>query len=198
MEDIKQEKISVFKDNSYAIPAAIVIAGIVIAGTMIINNRNSSVANLVDQNIPQNNTVSEIEQTVLPADGVVLPVSWGDIGQKLVALEVIDGQRFQALYESRGQFTEAEKTLLFGSGTDKMKITESNSGYLLNLLWAFGLANKNSILENGEMTNPAYGGAKNFASTGGWTMSTGDPMSHYSKYRFLNLNPEQQALIEKV
>ena len=61
-----------------------------------------------------------------------------------------------------------------------------------------GLASKNEILENGEMTNRAYEGAGNFASTGGWTIAKGNPMDHYSKHRFFNLVPEQQTMVDKV
>lgn len=200
MEDSKQEKISSSKDNSYAIPAAIVIAGIVIAGTFFTTKQNNSNKNIVNQNqnIPSQPVVSNIEKAVLPTDGVVLPVSWNGMGRKLLALGVIDEQKFQTLYESRGQFNDEDKILLYGSSTDKLKITEGNSAYLLNLLWAFGLANNNPVLDNGEMMNPLYGGAKNFASTAGWTLSKNDSMNYYSKYRLLNLTSEQQALVEKV
>ena len=68
----------------------------------------------------------------------------------------------------------------------------------LNLLWAFGLANKNRVLEEGPMMDPRYGGAERFASTGGWTAGTGDPMSHYSRHSFVTLTAEEQALAEKV
>ena len=67
----------------------------------------------------------------------------------------------------RGAFTDEYKNLLFGQNDGKLKITNENAGYLLNLFWALGLANKNPILDTGEMANPAYGGAQNFASTGG-------------------------------
>jgi hypothetical protein len=67
------------------------------------------------------------------------------------------------------------------------------------MLWAFGLANKNDILEQGEMTDEKYGGdASKFASTGGWTLAKGDVMNHYSKHRYLTLSNEQQALVDKV
>ena len=46
--------------------------------------------------------------------------------------------------------------------------------------------------------DPRYGGAENFASTGGWTLAKGRAMDHYSMHRFVELTPEQQALIEKV
>lgn len=68
----------------------------------------------------------------------------------------------------------------------------------LNLLWAFGLANKNPILEKGPMTDPRYGGPQNLASVGGWTVAKGDALDHYSMHEFMRLTPEQQALVEKV
>lgn len=68
----------------------------------------------------------------------------------------------------------------------------------LNLLWAFGLANKNPILETGPMIDPRYGGAERFASTGGWTLAKGNAMDHYSQHQFVTLTPEQQALVEKL
>ena len=48
------------------------------------------------------------------------------------------------------------------------------------------------------MTDPQYGGAGKFASTGGWTLAVGGAMSHYSKHSFVILTPEQQALVDKV
>ena len=66
------------------------------------------------------------------------------------------------------------------------------------MFWALGLGNKNDILENGPMTDPKYGGAGRFASTGGWTLANGDAMEHYSRHRFINLTPEQQAIVERV
>src|SRR3989344_4318375 len=80
----------------------------------------------------------------------------------------------------------------------KLEITRENAELLLNLFWALGLASKNEILEKGEMANPKYGGAGNFASTGGWTIVKGNAMDHYSSHKFFNLTPEQQALVDKV
>ena len=48
------------------------------------------------------------------------------------------------------------------------------------------------------MMDPRYGGAGRFASTGGWTLSVGGPMEHYSMHDFMNLTPDQQNLVEKV
>ena len=190
------------KNNPYAIPFAIVIAGAMLSGSWLYISQNppNKISEEKNQKIAtaQNVSVSALEETVLPSAGVILPVSWGDLGAKLVSVGVIDGTKFQALYDERGQFTEEYKSLLIGNNADKLKITKDNAGYLLNLFWALGLASKNQILDSGEMANPRYGGAGNFASTGGWTMAQGNPMDHYSRHKFFNLTLEQQELVEKV
>ncbi|MBI2097605.1 MAG: hypothetical protein HYT46_01575 [Candidatus Vogelbacteria bacterium] len=68
----------------------------------------------------------------------------------------------------------------------------------LHLLWAFGLANKNPILETGPMMDQRYGGAGRFASTGGWTLAKGNAMDHYGAHQFVILTAEQQTLVEKL
>ena len=77
-------------------------------------------------------------------------------------------------------------------------MNKENAGLWLNLFWALGLSNRNDVLDKGPMTDPRYGGAGRFASTGGWTLAMGDPMNHYSTHNFINLTPEQQGIVEKV
>lgn len=138
------------------------------------------------------------EMAVLPANGVVLPVIWGDLGKRMVESGVIDAPKFESLYASRGGLDENTKKLLYGAGNGQLVINEQNSGVVLNLLWAFGLANKNQILEKGPMVDPQYGGTDRFASTGGWSLAKGKAMDYYSKYALVTLTPQQQALVEKV
>ncbi|MBU2101145.1 hypothetical protein KKH05_00240 [Patescibacteria group bacterium] len=140
----------------------------------------------------------ELAQAVLPEDGIILPVIWGDVGKQLVDRGVIDGERFEEIYESQGGLSDSERQLLYGDNNRELKVTRENAHVILNLLWAFGLANNNPILDEGPMQNPEYGGAGRFASTGGWTLSRGDSMDHYSKYPFVVLSPTQQALVEEV
>ncbi|MDO8574200.1 MAG: hypothetical protein Q7R86_01065 [bacterium] len=136
------------------------------------------------------------EKTTLP--NVILPIEWKDIGQKMVKLGVIDQPAFENIYARRGGLTGEEKSLLDNSPGKQVVINEQNAGYLLNLFWAFGLANKNPILEKGPMQNPEYGGAGRFASTGGWTLAKDNPMDHYSRHEMVKLTSDQQLLIEEV
>lgn len=125
-----------------------------------------------------------------------IPVNWGDLGVKMVSVGVIDPEKFEAIYAKRGGLTEEEKQILYGQDNKNLKMTEKNAGFLLNMLWALGLGNKNDILESGPMSQ--YGDPGRFASTGGWILAKGDPMDHYSRHRFIVLTDEQQKLVERV
>ncbi len=140
----------------------------------------------------------KLQQEIIPNTGIILPVTFNDIGVKLVDSGVIDIKKFESLYEKRGGLDQEIKDILYKGSDQKIKITNENAGVVLNILWALGLGNKNPILENGPMQDKRYGGAANFASTGGWTLARGDAMDHYSKHQFIILTQQQQALVEKV
>lgn len=135
---------------------------------------------------------------VLPENGIVLPIKLGTLGKQMVDAGVIDKDKFESIYERRGGLNTEEAQILYGENNENLKINKENAGYLLNILWAFGLSNKNPILEEGPMQDVRYGGAGNFASTGGWTISKGNAMDHYSKHLFVPLTKEQQKLVERV
>src|SRR3989338_8481557 len=146
---------------------------------------------------PEARETAKIEKEVLPAEGVVLPVRWGDLGSQLIKTGVINADKFESIYKDRGGLDEESQRLLYGSGNGNIKITKDNAGIVLNLLWALGLGNKNIILEKGPMSDKKYGGAERFASTGGWTLADGGVMDHYSRHEFFSLTPEQQQLVEE-
>ena len=142
--------------------------------------------------------LAKLEQTITPNQGITLPAIWGDLGKRLVENGVIDQKKFDDLYAQRGGLDEKTGNLLTGNNNEKLVITKENANIMLNLLWALGLGNKNEILEKGEMADPQYGGADKFASTGGWTLASGNPMDHYSRHPMIFLTPEQQLLVENV
>ncbi len=195
MENEKLEDKIIKKDSPYATLIAIVIIGVMISGAIFYSSQNPVKKTSVQKTQTQ---ISAFEKAVLPSEGVVLPVVWGNLGAQLVNSGAIDADKFKAIYEQRGTFTDEYKNLLFGENNGKLKITSENSGYILNLFWVLGLVNKNSILENGPMMDKQYGGAGNFASTGGWTIAKGNAMDHYSKHKFFNLTSKQQALVDKL
>lgn len=205
IEDKTTEQ-TVFKaiKKDYLLPASVLISlAIITISWMSVTGFNVQNVSQISQktsgsSTPNSVQLSELEKKVLPPEGIFLPVIWGDLGTAMVKEGVIDKEKFESLYEGRGGLGEEEKKLLEGTQNGQIKITKENSGFLLNLFWALGLGNKNDILEKGEMTKPEYGGAENFASTGGWTLAKGNAMDHYSRHQFITLTPEQQELVERV
>ncbi|MEK7125951.1 MAG: hypothetical protein AAB835_00485, partial [Patescibacteria group bacterium] len=172
--------------REYATPLSIIGAAVVIAVSLSANPAPKVSAD-------------SLQESVLPSSGVTLPIAWGDLGAKLVEVGAIDQVKLEALYKDRGGFPDEYKKMLEKNMNEKIVITSWNAGYLLNLFWALGLANKNVILEDkSEMMSPAYGGAGNFASTGGWTLARGDAMSHYNMHALVTLTVEQQDLVDRV
>lgn len=171
------------KSKNYALPASIVIAALILAGAWMIKDKKDEDEG--NANMPAG------------ADSTILPVRWGDLGIKMTSVGAIDAEKFESLYANRGGLPEDIKKLLYDSDNGNLEITKENSGFILNLLWALGLGNKNPILEQGPMNDSRYGGALNFASTGGWTLAIGEAMEHYSLHPLIILTKEQQELVER-
>lgn len=194
---VEKEKSSEVKN---LLPGSILISSAILAGAWLYKagpqTPSEQKANI--QTHAEKTTVSELQEKVLPSEGVVLPVTWGNLGSRLISVGAIDAEALKALYAERGEFTEEYRALLFDTSDGRLHMTEANSGYLLNLFWALGLASKNPILDSGEMKDSRYGGAENFASTAGWTIARGNPMEHFSRHKFFNLTAEEQQLVEKV
>jgi hypothetical protein len=152
---------------------------------------------------PQNSSLEQsdaaLKDAVVPLGGLQLPIQWGDFGSQMVSSGVIDRAKFENVYAQRAGLDADMQQLLDGSGNNEITITEENAPVLLNLLWAFGLANQNVILEEGPMVSEQYGAdASRFASTGGWTLARGSVMDHYSQHHFVSLTSEQQNMVERV
>ena len=177
--------------KEYFLPLSIIISSLIVGGVLIYNGKSRNTAALVP-------ATAIDENLILPSEGIELPIVWSDLGKQMVEKGVIDAEQFEAIYAQRGGLDDEEKKILYSSDNGKIIMTPQNAGFLLNIFWALGLSNKNKILEEGPMADPKYGGAGNFASTGGWTIAKGDAMDHYSKYSLVSLTPEQQLLVESV
>jgi len=159
--------------------------------------RNTAVSNTTQVSDTNKIDTASLAREVIPANGVKLPITWGDFGQRMIADGVIDEAKFRALFE--GGLATQDEQMLSGRVDQPVVMTQENSRFVLDMLWAFGLANKNDILENGEMTDEKYGGdPSKFAATGGWSLAKGPGPDHYSMHQYLMLTDEQQALVDKV
>src|SRR3989338_11194244 len=178
------------KEKDYFLPASILISAIIIAGSSAYNKQYTDSETVTDK--PR----STLEEVVLPSEGFTLPIRCSDLGIQMIEAGVIDKEKFLTIYENRGGTPESEKKLLERADNGKILMTPYNANFILNLFWGLGLGNQNEILEKGQMMDKQYGGAGNFASTGGWSLAKGQAMDHYSMHKFMNLNSEQQAMVE--
>lgn len=175
----------------------IVIQGLALMGAFVFGALTLSFVN--SSTDKGESAVAIIHDEVIPTQGIVLPIRWDDIGLQMVEKGVIDQEAFEAVYANRGGMGDDMQGLLDGTTVSAIMMNPENNGVLLNILWAFGLSNRNAILEEGPMMDKKYGGnAGGFASTGGWTLSKGDAMNHYSMHTFVELTDEQQGRVERV
>ena len=138
--------------------------------------------------------LSKLDQQVIPESGAEMPVSWGDLVPKLVSLGVVDNTKFRQSV----QLTPDQEEI-FSKGTDKkIKIDRTNVQFVVDILWALGLAQKSLVYDEGPMGTTQASQVGNFASTGGWTLSTGSPMQYYNKYSLIPLTPAQQKQVAEI
>jgi hypothetical protein len=141
---------------------------IVIAGAMLAGAMIYNAGNRSLQAQTAKNATAQNGQATLADAGKILPL---EVEKKMLAALTANG------------------------AIDPAKLSQVTE---LNLLWAYGLANKNQVLENGPIMDARYGGPTNMASVGGWTVTTGSVMDHYNKHTLATLTSDQQALVEKI
>jgi len=140
-----------------------------------------------------NSFSDKLADDVLPSTGWQSKISLGDSVLKLIEVGVIDKQKFEKLYETRGGLPPELKKLLENPSPEKILLTRENASYYLNLLWPLGLANHMEINNK----SPIKGGDLfNFASTGGWTLGKAENGGEYfNKFKIIPLSPEQEELV---
>lgn len=135
-----------------------------------------------------------LEADVLPAEGIELPVSWGGLGPKLIKLGVIDEAKFRQAVKLTPQ---QEEILMKGSDT-KIRIDATNSQFVVDMLWALGLAQKSAVYDEGPMGKEYKNEVGNFASTGGWTLARGNALSYLNRHDLIPLTAEQQQKVAEI
>ena len=136
---------------------------------------------------------------MLPTDGVTISARWGDILPRLVQQGVLDVEKFKAAAARSGSpLTEEQLRLLTEPSNENLKIDSSNAYFMVTVLWGIGIANKNSILEQGPMFQAGWENRGNYAATGGWTLGAREGGEMVSAYELISLNPEQQATVEEI
>jgi len=143
----------------------------------------------------------QILKELLP-DKKVLPVTWQGIPFKLVENKIIDLEKLKAYSQRYGQtVTERDLKIFERNYNGSIEITQNNSVFVYNVLWAIGFASKSPVLDY-ELEKYGWKTVKNlagyyfsFANLGnGSTL----PQSGYNYFDFLPLSAEQEALAMKI
>jgi hypothetical protein len=126
-------------------------------------------------------------------------VRYGDIGPRLLEAGAIDLDQFLQVYEQSGNPLSIDQIDILQIGSDEhIVIDRNNAHFLLNLFWALGLTNYNSLLTDGPMMQYGEGQIERFASTGGWTIAAKEIKELYASSFIVGLTPDQHALVEDV
>ncbi|MFZ2202026.1 MAG: hypothetical protein WAV56_01375 [Microgenomates group bacterium] len=137
-----------------------------------------------------------LAEKVLPPAGYTVNIKWGDIGKKLVESGAIDLAKFQENYKDP-QYQEVMKYLT--ETQDKgITITQENSYFWINTLWALGLVQKSDVLDKGVMGTQYKKEVGNFASTGGWTLGAKPATKLYSTSQIIPLTSEQNQMVMRI
>lgn len=138
--------------------------------------------------------LSNLENEVLPQAGIELPIAWGDMGPKLIGSGVIDLAKFKTAVP----LTPEQEEILTKGSDKNIRIDRTNAQFIVDVLWALGLSQKSIVYSEGPMGTEYKGTAGNFASTGGWTLASGNAMQYYNRYDFIPLTPDQQRKVSDI
>ncbi len=158
----------------------------------------AAAANFFFQPSTTTTNLSALALAVLPEKGYATNVVWGDIGPKLIESGAIDLEKFKQIYSYQGGLTQEQLEILTKGSNKKIMINEENAHFVINVLWALGLVNKNKILDEGPMQKYSDGNIGGYASTGGWTLGKKPSTELYSSTEIVVLNEEQQRVVEEV
>ena len=138
-------------------------------------------------------------EQINPKAGYTLPIDFGNLGAQLVEAGVINRDLFIQVYQKAGQpLTDEQLAILDGTFTGQMAMNSTNAYFLLNFLWATGLASQNPILDSGPIQKSGQNGIEGFASTGGWTLATRPIREIFSQLKLFALTADQQKRLEEV
>jgi hypothetical protein len=143
--------------------------------------------------------LAALREQITPPDGYGLGVRYGALGPRLLEAGVLDYDAFAGMYEQAGTpLTEDQMEVLKRGSDAEIVITSENAHFLLNFFWAVGLANRNSILTDGDLVRYGDGKIERFASTGGWTLGSKPVSDIFASLDLIQLTTEQQERVEEV
>ena len=138
--------------------------------------------------------LSTLEDVVVPKEGVALPISWGNVGPELISIGAIDLPAFEETMD----LTSEQKDILTKGSDSPIVISSENSRFVVNMLWALGLAQKSKVYVDGPMGQEHKDSVGNFASTGGWSLARGNAVNYLNKHDIIPLTEDQQSMVYEI
>jgi len=143
----------------------------------------------------------QVLKELLP-DKKILSVTWQELPFKLVEKKIIDLEKLKAYSQRYGQtVTENDLKIFERNYNGNIEITQNNSVFVYNVLWAIGFAAKSPILDY-ELEKYGWDTVKNlagyyfsFANLGNGSTFR---QSGYNYFDFLPLSAEQKTLVMKI
>lgn len=183
--------------NSLAIFLLIIVAFFLglLTNQLISLSKYQAVRKTQNLSSPNKIDLAKLQERVLSSKGYQYKIIWGDLGKQMINDGVIDEVKLAQALVGKDELPQNFKKYLNGEA-NKIELTQENAHFWLDVLWGLGLANKNKLLDEGDMQK--YDNPANFASTGGYTISTSKPMDFYSKFSYLPLSEKQQTIVSEI
>lgn len=138
--------------------------------------------------------LSKLENQVVPEAGFTIPVSWRDLGKRLVDAGVINLPEFKKVVK----MTPEQEQILTEGSDEKITINRTNSQFVVDLLWALGLAQKSIVYTDGPLGKEYANDQGGFASTGGWNLARGDAVQYLNKFDLIPLTADEQMKVGEI
>jgi hypothetical protein len=134
-------------------------------------------------------TGSGVIEQVIPQGGIPTGFAFEDSIQKLIAVGVIDPDKFRASSQVLPTWVDR---LLIAPSADRIVFNHETAPYLVNLLWPIGLSNRATFNETSPINTLSI---PTFASTGGWTIGR-KPSGHvyFNQVEAVRMTAHQQAM----
>lgn len=128
-----------------------------------------------------------------------VPVRFGDVGPRLLALGAIELRLLEARYARSGRALTARQRRILIEGTgEPVLFSGGEARFLLDFFWALGLTNRIALLAGGPMMQRGGGELGRYASVGGWTLGSRPATALYASAEMVPLSAEQQGRLEEV
>jgi hypothetical protein len=135
----------------------------------------------------------EVYRSVLPPDGYVTSISFGDTIQRLVAAGAVDPEKFRRFYEARGGLPGWVDRLFAAPTGEPITFSRETAPYLLNLLWPLGLSTKTAFNDKSPLNNVRL---PSFASTGGWRLGKSrNGYVYFNRVETMRLDAAQESIV---